>query len=147
MVIKSRTGWGYVTLVREVSDSLHLRRFCLIPLGDPVPTESTVRKLTRRLGPELVAQLICGGHRARHERAALPSCGTANRLDGRRGRHPLSDRLGTRRGRRPAPGGGRPSPGGHHRRRRGPCPGPEPGRRPAPAGPRADAAAADRRGA
>ena len=58
MVIKARTGWGYVTLVREVSDSLHLRRFCLIPLGDPVPTESTVRKLTRRLGPELVAQLI-----------------------------------------------------------------------------------------
>ena len=57
MVIKSRTGWGYMTLVREVSDSLHLRRFCLIPLGDPVPTESAVRKLTRRLGPELVAQL------------------------------------------------------------------------------------------
>lgn len=60
MVLKSRTGWGYVTLVREVSDSLHLRRFCLIPLTDPVPTESTVRKLTRRLGPELVAELIRG---------------------------------------------------------------------------------------
>lgn len=28
MVIKQRTGWGYETLVREVSDSLHLRRFC-----------------------------------------------------------------------------------------------------------------------
>ena len=27
MVIKQRTGWGYETLVREVSDSLHLRRF------------------------------------------------------------------------------------------------------------------------
>jgi transposase, IS5 family len=26
MVIKQRTGWGYETLVREVSDSLHLRR-------------------------------------------------------------------------------------------------------------------------
>jgi transposase, IS5 family len=26
MVIKHRTGWGYETLVREVSDSLHLRR-------------------------------------------------------------------------------------------------------------------------
>lgn len=60
MVLKARTGWGYVTLVREVSDSLHLRRFCLIPLTDPVPTESTVRKLTRRLGPELVAELIRG---------------------------------------------------------------------------------------
>ena len=60
MVLKARTGWGYATLVREVSDSLHLRRFCLIPLSDPVPTESTVRKLTRRLGPDVVAELIRG---------------------------------------------------------------------------------------
>lgn len=57
MVLKARTGWGYATLVREVSDSLHLRRFCLLALSDPVPDESTVRKLTRRLGPELVAEL------------------------------------------------------------------------------------------
>jgi zinc-finger of transposase IS204/IS1001/IS1096/IS1165 len=28
MVVKQRTSWGYQTLVREVSDSLHLRRFC-----------------------------------------------------------------------------------------------------------------------
>ena len=35
MVAKQRTGWGYETLVREVSDSLHLRRFCLIPLRGP----------------------------------------------------------------------------------------------------------------
>src|SRR5206468_5386475 len=28
MVVKQRSGWGYETLVREVSDSLHLRRFC-----------------------------------------------------------------------------------------------------------------------
>jgi transposase, IS5 family len=32
MVIKTRTGWGYETLVREVSDSLHLRRFCRMAL-------------------------------------------------------------------------------------------------------------------
>jgi IS5 family transposase len=57
MVVKHRTGWGYETLVREVSDSLHLRRFCLIALGERVPEESTVRKLTRRLGPEVVEQL------------------------------------------------------------------------------------------
>src|SRR6266566_3858781 len=37
MVIKQRTGWGYETLVREVSDSLHLRRFCLIALAERVP--------------------------------------------------------------------------------------------------------------
>ncbi len=57
MVVKQRTGWGYETLVREVSDSIHLRRFCLIPLHGRVPDESTVRKLTRRLGPEVVAEL------------------------------------------------------------------------------------------
>lgn len=60
MVIKHRTGWGYETLLREVSDSLHLRRFCLIPLASPVPDESTVRKLTRRLGPEVVDDVIRG---------------------------------------------------------------------------------------
>jgi len=43
--------------VREVSDSLHLRRFCLIALGERVPHESTVRKLTRRLGSEVVEEL------------------------------------------------------------------------------------------
>ncbi len=60
MVIKHRYGWGYETLMREVSDSLHLRRFCLIPIVAEVPHESTVRKLTRRLGPELVDELIRG---------------------------------------------------------------------------------------
>jgi transposase, IS5 family len=57
MVIKQRTGWGYQTLVREVSDSLHLRRFCLLPLTARVPDESTIRKLVRRLGPEVVNEL------------------------------------------------------------------------------------------
>jgi len=57
MVIKQRSGWGYETLVKEVSDSLHLRRFCLIAIDGRVPHESTIRKLTRRLGPETVAEL------------------------------------------------------------------------------------------
>jgi transposase, IS5 family len=57
MVIKQRTGWGYETLVREVSDSLHLRRFCLIALAERVAHESTVRKLTRRLGGAVVDEL------------------------------------------------------------------------------------------
>jgi transposase, IS5 family len=57
MVIKQRTGWGYETLVREVSDSLHLRRFCLIAIDQRVPEESTVRKLVRRLGAEVVREL------------------------------------------------------------------------------------------
>src|SRR3954468_3232055 len=54
MVIKQRSGWGYETLVREVSDSLHLRRFCRVALAERVPDESTVRKLVRRLGPEVI---------------------------------------------------------------------------------------------
>jgi IS5 family transposase len=57
MVVKHRTGWGYETLMREVSDSLHLRRFCLIALGERVPDESTVRKLTRRLGAGVVNEI------------------------------------------------------------------------------------------
>jgi transposase, IS5 family len=57
MVLKHRHGWGYRTLVAEVSDSIHLRRFCRIALSERVPDESTVRKLTRRLGPDTVAEL------------------------------------------------------------------------------------------
>jgi IS5 family transposase len=57
MVVKQRTGWGYETLLREVSDSLHLRRFCLVAIDERLPDESTVRKLARRLGPEVVAEM------------------------------------------------------------------------------------------
>ena len=71
MVIKHRSGWGYETLVREVSDSLHLRRFCRIALSERVPDESTVRKLVGRLGPAVVeditraviARAMCGERR------------------------------------------------------------------------------------
>jgi IS5 family transposase len=57
MVLKQRYRWGYRSLVAEVSDSIHLRRFCRISLTERVPDESTVRKLTRRIGPETVAEL------------------------------------------------------------------------------------------
>jgi IS5 family transposase len=57
MVIKTRTGWGYETLVREVSDSLHLRRFCRIALTERVPDESTIRRLTRRLGADVIDEI------------------------------------------------------------------------------------------
>ncbi|MGH2851884.1 MAG: transposase, partial [Solirubrobacteraceae bacterium] len=57
MVVKARTGWGYETLVWEVSDSLHLRRFCLVAIDQRVPDESTVRKLVRRLGPSVVEEI------------------------------------------------------------------------------------------
>jgi IS5 family transposase len=57
MVLKQRYRWGYRTLVAEVSDSIHLRRFCRISLSERVPDESTVRKLTRRVGAETVSEL------------------------------------------------------------------------------------------
>jgi IS5 family transposase len=44
-------------LVAEVSDSIHLRRFCRIALSERLRNESTVRKLTRRIGAEKVAGL------------------------------------------------------------------------------------------
>jgi IS5 family transposase len=43
--------------VREVADSLHLRRFCGLSLTASVPHEPTVRKLVRRLGPEAVEEI------------------------------------------------------------------------------------------
>ena len=57
MVLKQRTGWGYETLVREVSDSLHMRRFCGLSLAASVPHESTIRKLARRLGCEVIDEI------------------------------------------------------------------------------------------
>jgi len=57
MLLKQRHGWGYRTLLAEVSDSIHLRRFCRIALSERVPDESTVRKLTGRIGPETVNEL------------------------------------------------------------------------------------------
>jgi transposase, IS5 family len=57
MVLKQRYRWGYRTLVAEVSDSIHLRRFCRISLTERVPDESTVRKLTRRVGAETVSEM------------------------------------------------------------------------------------------
>jgi transposase, IS5 family len=57
MVLKTRHGWGYRTLVAEVSDSIHLRRFCRIALSQRVPDESTVRKLTKRIGDQAVSEI------------------------------------------------------------------------------------------
>ena len=57
MVIKQRTGWGYETLVKEVSDSFHLRRFVGLSVTASVPDESTIRKLAKRLGPDVVDEI------------------------------------------------------------------------------------------
>jgi IS5 family transposase len=58
MVLKMRNGWGYERLVAEVSDSIHLRRFCEIGLAGRVPDESTLRKLVHRLGVQTVQAIV-----------------------------------------------------------------------------------------
>jgi len=58
MVVKMRNGWGYGRLVGEVCDSVHLRRFCLIGLGDRMADESTLRKLVIGLGALTVEQVV-----------------------------------------------------------------------------------------
>lgn len=57
MYLKHRHGLGYETLVEEVSDSISWRRFCRIGLSQRVPHSTTVLKLTRRFGPEIVEEL------------------------------------------------------------------------------------------
>jgi IS5 family transposase len=57
MYLKHRYGLGYETLCREVSDSFTWRRFCRIALDGRVPDPSTLMKLTKRLGPDLLEEL------------------------------------------------------------------------------------------
>src|SRR5918994_2557267 len=45
MVVKHRTGWGYETLVREVADSLHLRRILVKAAGEGGAAGARNRKL------------------------------------------------------------------------------------------------------
>jgi len=57
MFLKYRFDLGYERLLVAVSDSLSWRRFCRIGLEVSVPDESTIRKITRRCGPELIEAL------------------------------------------------------------------------------------------
>jgi transposase, IS5 family len=57
MYLKHRYALGYETLCREVSDSFTWRRFCRIGIEGRVPDATTLIKLTKRLGPELLEEL------------------------------------------------------------------------------------------
>mgnify|MGYP000321255217 CR=1 FL=1 len=57
MYLKHRYGLGYETLCKEVADSFTWRRFCRIALDGRVPDPTTLMKLTKRLGPELLEEL------------------------------------------------------------------------------------------
>jgi len=87
MYLKHRYGLGYETLVEEVSDSISWRRFCRIGLSERVPHSTTVLKLTRRFGPEIVEEL----NREALQAAVQPAA--AGRLHGDGGRHSIPNRL------------------------------------------------------
>jgi IS5 family transposase len=57
LYLKHRYGLGYETLCREVSDSISWRRFCRLGLDRPVPHPTTLVKLVRRAGPEVIEEL------------------------------------------------------------------------------------------
>lgn len=71
MYLKHRYKLGYETLVREVADSLHWRRFCHIPLDGEVPHPTTLSKLTRKYGPEVLHDLNTVLMRKARERKLL----------------------------------------------------------------------------
>jgi transposase, IS5 family len=68
MFLKYRYGVGYERLCALVTDSITWRRFCRIGLEASVPDESTIRKITRRCGPELIdglnRELLAAAHQA-----------------------------------------------------------------------------------
>jgi transposase, IS5 family len=57
LYLRHRYGLGYESLCREVADSISWRRFCRIPLDRPVPHPTTLVKLVRRAGPEVIQEL------------------------------------------------------------------------------------------
>src|SRR6266498_1142762 len=54
LYLKHRYQLGYESLCKEVGDSLSWRRFCRIPLDQPVPHPTTLIKIVRRCGPETI---------------------------------------------------------------------------------------------
>jgi transposase, IS5 family len=73
MFLKHRYELGYETLCKEVTDSITWRRFCRIALDCRVPDPTTLMKLTRRLGPELLEELNAELLRLAVERKVLRS--------------------------------------------------------------------------
>lgn len=73
MYLKHRYGLGYETLVKEVSESFSWQQLCRLALTGTVPHSTTLLKLTRRFGPEVVEELNGALLRAAVERRVLRS--------------------------------------------------------------------------
>jgi IS5 family transposase len=71
MFLKYRYQLGYERLCALVADSITWRRFCRIGLEVSVPDESTIRKITRRCGPELIDALNRELLAAAHQRGQV----------------------------------------------------------------------------
>lgn len=57
MYLKHRYQLGYEILVKEVKDSFMWRRFCHLRLHDTVPDSTTLIKLTKKYGAEIVESI------------------------------------------------------------------------------------------
>ena len=57
MYLKRRYGLGYETLVKEIKDSFTWRHFCRLSLEDRVPDDTTLVKLTRKYGEDILRDL------------------------------------------------------------------------------------------
>jgi len=57
MYLKFRYKLGYETLVAEVSDSIHWRRFCGIGLQEKVPDSTALIKLTHKYGEDVLKEI------------------------------------------------------------------------------------------
>lgn len=57
MYLKFRYNLGYETLVQEVSDSIAWRRFCGISIDGKVPHSTTLIKLTKKYGDQIISEL------------------------------------------------------------------------------------------
>lgn len=61
MILKFRRGWSYEELLVHVNESVFLRRFCGFSLSDELPDDTTLIKLTGRLGEDFVRTLNRAG--------------------------------------------------------------------------------------
>jgi IS5 family transposase len=54
MYLKGRYQLGYESLVEELATNIKWRRFCQIPLDQPIPHSTTFIRLTQKYGPEMI---------------------------------------------------------------------------------------------
>ena len=57
MVLKYSNEWGYETLEAKVNDSITLKKFCRIPLDKKAPHSTTLIKLNKKYGEDIIKQL------------------------------------------------------------------------------------------